>query len=65
VEIIDIDRVVDHLLDCIAFPYRQMLFPLCDHGREWSPARIVLLDLDCGVAGVGLAEPEQWGANPV
>ena len=36
---------------------RPDLAPLCDHGGEQVPARIVFLHPDRGVAGVGLAEP--------
>ena len=64
-KIVDIDRVVDQLLDRVFLPCRQVLAPLCDHGGEQVPARIVFLHPDRGVAGVGLAEPEQRRANPV
>ena len=56
VKIVDIDRVVDQLLDRVFLPCRQVLAPLCDHGGEQVPARIVFLHPDRGVAGVGLAE---------
>ena len=52
-----VDRVVDQLLDRVFLPCRQVLVPLCDHGGEQVPARIVFLHPDRGVAGVGLAEP--------
>src|SRR6516162_8028808 len=32
VEIVDVDRVVDQLLDRVFLPCRQVLAPLCDHG---------------------------------
>ena len=56
-KIVDIDRVVDQLLDRVFLPCRQVLAPLCDHGGEQVPARVVFLHPDRGVAGVGVAEP--------
>jgi hypothetical protein len=57
VEIVDVDRAVDQLLDRVFLPCRQALALRCDNGGEQVPARIVFLHPDRGVAGVGLAEP--------
>ena len=62
-KIVDIDRVVDQLLDRVFLPCRQVLAPLCDHGGEQVPARIVFLHPDRGARAIAAAR--ESGANAV
>ena len=58
-EIVGIHRAIDHFLDGLRHTYPDVLLPLCDHRAEREQPRVVLLDLERGIARVGLIEPQQ------